>query len=123
MTNSPSDYDIGVIIGRFQVHELHEAHQNLINEVCKNHKKVIIFIGDNAHIPRSKRNPLGYKERELMIKQMYPNVTIMPLQDRRLDDVWSKQLDSRIREVYPTGSVLLYGGRDSFISHYKGLVS
>jgi len=120
MSDLSSEYDIGVIIGRFQVHELHEAHRNLIDEVCKNHKKVIIFIGDNAQIPRSKRNPLGYKERELMIKELYPHVTVMPLQDRRIDEVWSQQLDSRIREVYPTGKVLLYGGRDSFISHYKG---
>ena len=27
------DYDIGVIIGRFQVDELHDAHVDLINEV------------------------------------------------------------------------------------------
>lgn len=121
MTNQEySNYDIGCIIGRFQVHELHEGHRQLIDTVCQHHKKIIIFVGDNPQITRSKRNPLGYKERECMLREAYPNVTIMPLPDRKHDEVWSKNLDSRIREVYPTGSVLLYGGRDSFISHYRG---
>ena len=32
MTNDYSKYDIGVIIGRFQVHELHDAHKDLIEK-------------------------------------------------------------------------------------------
>ena len=39
----PSEFEIGVIVARFQVHKLHEAHIRLIDKVCENHKKVIIF--------------------------------------------------------------------------------
>ena len=36
------------------------------------------------------------------------------------DHEWSKELDRRIREVFPVGTVTLYGGRDSFIPYYSG---
>ena len=38
-------YSIGVLVGRFQVHELHEAHHYVIDQVVENHKKVILFLG------------------------------------------------------------------------------
>ena len=38
-------YDVGVIIGRFQVPELHQAHLDLIQAACNAHDKVIIFLG------------------------------------------------------------------------------
>jgi len=37
--------DVGIIVGRFQVHKLTEAHFKLIDTVLKRHKKVIIFLG------------------------------------------------------------------------------
>ncbi len=37
--------DVGVIVGRWQVDDLHEAHTRLIEEVRAQHKKVIIFVG------------------------------------------------------------------------------
>jgi bifunctional NMN adenylyltransferase/nudix hydrolase len=40
--------------------------------------------------------------------------------DHADDHEWSKELDRRIREVFPVGSVTLYGGRDSFIPYYSG---
>ena len=38
-------HTIGVIIGRFQVAELHEAHRELIETVLANHPKVLIYLG------------------------------------------------------------------------------
>ena len=37
--------EIGVIIGRFQIHTLHDAHVELIQHVLSLHSKVIIFLG------------------------------------------------------------------------------
>lgn len=121
-TNSlnPSDYEIGVIIARFQVHKLHEGHIKFLDHVCANHKKVIVFLGI-PQVGGTKSNPLDFATRKAMIQQSYPDVIILPHKDQRSDQRWSDNLDSEIR--IPFGSkitALLYGSRDSFIPHYKG---
>ncbi|SRR5258706_6898141 len=113
---------VGVIIGRFQVHELHEAHINLIDNVLSKHKKVIMFLGVSPVIG-SRRNPLDFVTRKAMITEKYGDKisAILPIHDNRSDINWSKEIDKRIKEVFPTDSIVLYGSRDSFIPHYKGV--
>lgn len=113
------NYEIGIIIGRFQLHRLHEAHKELIDTVSSRHKKVIIFLGVSP-VLGSTRNPLDFTSRKKMIQEEYPDIVVMSLPDKRSDDDWSRNLDTRIREVFPMGNVLLYGGRDSFLPHYRG---
>jgi bifunctional NMN adenylyltransferase/nudix hydrolase len=111
-------YPIGALVGRFQVHELHEAHKYLIDQVAENHKKVILFLG----VPKvvgTKKNPLDFDTRKRMIQHHYPDIVILALPDFGDDRRWSSELDKRVKEVYPIGEVLLYGGRDSFIPYYK----
>jgi len=112
------DYTIGAVVGRFQVHELHDAHKFLIDQVVNNHKKSIVFLG----VPKvvgTKKNPLDFDTRKKMVQSQYPETVILALPDFGDDQLWSQELDKRIREVYPIGNVLLYGGRDSFIPYYK----
>ena len=112
------EYTIGVLVGRFQVHELHDAHKYLIDQVAENHKKVILFLG----VPKvvgTKKNPLDFDTRKRMIQHHYPNIVILALPDFGDDKRWSQEMDKRIKEVYPIGEVLMYGGRDSFIPYYK----
>lgn len=113
-------YDIGVVVGRFQVAELSDAHKALINNVRENHKQVIIVIGVSPTLG-TKQNPLGYTARMKMIQKEFPDVIISYLMDKSSDKEWSKELDFLIRAICPLGSVCLYGGRDSFISSYKGI--
>ena len=120
MTKDFSKYNVGVIIGRFQIHELHEAHVDLIETVVSRHNRVILFLGVSPLIGTTK-NPLDFTSRKLMIQTKYPELNILALPDRRSDEVWSKYLDSRVKEIFPIGKVLLYGGRDSFLPHYKGV--
>ena len=112
------DYSIGALVGRFQVHELHEAHHYLIDQVVKNHKRVILFLGV-TRTSSTKKNPLDFETRKRMIQKHYPEITILSLPDFGDDKRWSQEMDKRIREVYPIGEVLMYGGRDSFIPYYK----
>jgi len=114
-----SKYEIAVIVGRFQVHQLHKAHCDIIESVMSNHKKVILFLGV-TQVVGSSSNPLDFASRKSMIQERYPELIVLALPDKRDDDSWSKNLDSRIREVFPIGKALLYGSRDSFIPHYKG---
>ena len=111
--------DVGVIVGRWQVDDLHGAHTNLIEEVRAQHKKVLIFVGV-SDILGSTIDPLDYPTRAAMLLHHYPDVTVLPISDASCDIEWSKNLDAAIREVCPIGDPLLYGGTDSFVRHYTG---
>lgn len=111
--------DIGVIVGRFQVHELHESHCTVIETVLSRHKKAIVCLGVSPTLV-TKRNPLDFVSRKEMLLAKYPNLTVIALPDVRSDEDWSTVLDARIREISPVGSVMLYGSRANFIDRYTG---
>lgn len=111
--------DIGVVIGRFQLHELHQAHRDLINHVLELHDKVILFLGTSPAISTQK-NPLDFITRKYMIEEDFKNLVVLPLPDNKSNDVWSNQIHIKVREIFPSGNVTLYGSKDSFIPYYKG---
>jgi len=113
--------DIGVIIGRFQINRLHDAHRSLIDSVLEKHSKVILFLGVAKSIG-TRKNPLDFASRKVMIEEEYGDKisAILPLMDMKNDMMWSRQVDEKIREVFSMGSVILYGSRDSFIPYYTG---
>lgn len=112
--------EVGVIVGRFQTHKLHEGHKALINEVLKNHKKVILFIG-SSRVLNTKKNPLDFASREKMLRAEYGSkLIIIQITDQRSNDTWSNLIDSKINETFPEKKSVIYGSRDSFISSYTG---
>tara|TARA_R110000796_G_scaffold162503_2_gene279283 strand:- start:2042 stop:3076 length:1035 start_codon:yes stop_codon:yes gene_type:complete len=115
----PKDYQVGVIVARFQVDKLHDQQRKIIDFVMSHHRKVIIFLGV-AKTPSTKRNPMDFATRQAMMQKYYPTAVILPLQDSRYDAKWSKILDNKISEVFSNSKPLLYGSRGSFIPHYQG---
>jgi len=114
------DYDVGCIVARFQVDELHEAHKQLIEFVSNRHKKIIILLGVSP-TPNSRKNPLPFVARQQMLKELYPDATIVPIKGFLDDTVWSKNLDSTIKDLITLQqTVVLYGSRSSFIASYTG---
>jgi len=111
--------EIGVIVGRFQVPELPVGQVELIQRVIDNHKRVAIFLGLTPGLV-TKKNPLDFITRKEMILKVFPNINILSLPDKANDSDWSLELDKRIREIFPLGEALLYGGRDSFKAVYTG---
>lgn len=110
--------DVGVLVGRFQVDELHEGHIKLLDTIVQNHSKTIIFLG-NSPCKCTVRNPLDFEARKLMITEAYPEVIVMYIQDMYSDKAWSMRLDSQISDLVGINSkVRLYGSRDSFIKYY-----
>jgi len=109
-----------VIIGRFQIHELHVEHKKLIEHVIERHHKVILFLGVSQAI-NTRKNPLDFVSRKVMIEELYGHrlSAILPLYDKKNDADWAKQVDDKIRELFPLGSVVLYGSKDSFIPYYE----
>lgn len=116
----PSDYEIGVVIARFQVNRLHPSQRELMDDVCKNHKKVILFLGIPP-VYRPESDPLDFATRKIMLQNDYQNIVILPLKDNRDDHKWSKNMDEQISLTFNGGKALLYGSRDSFIPHYHGV--
>lgn len=112
--------DVGIIVGRFQTHELHEAHIDLIQTVCNRHDKVILFLGLSP-LKFTRNNPLDFETRKQMVLERFPRITILYIKDCYDDEVWSKRLDEQISDnLGASQSVVLYGGRDSFIKCYTG---
>lgn len=111
---------IGVIIGRFQVSELTQGHQELFSLVQADNDSTLCLLGESA-LYGLKRNPLPFEVRKWMIEETQPEVMCLPLYDKSSDDVWSMQVDNIIALSFPMATdVTIYGGRDSFLPHYKG---
>lgn len=114
----------GVIVARFQLHELHEAHKDLIQSVVDRHERVIIFLGLSP-LKNTLNNPLEFKQRKAMIEEAFKgcekNIEIHYIDDNRDDHVWSKNLDKQLAKwLNPGQNATLYGSRDSFLKCYHG---
>lgn len=112
--------DVGVIVGRFQVHDLHDGHHDLIQSVVERHQKVVIYLGSTPGVLVTRNNPLDFQTRRVMVNTHYPDVNVLPMPDMPRDVDWSDELDRRISEVIDPASALLYGSRDGFASAYTG---
>lgn len=125
MKEITKNYTVGVIVARFQVAELHEAHRELIDTVLAQHPKVLIYLG-LSQVRGSINDPLDFQPRKQMILEAYPhdkypNLTIGYIKDNRSDEEWSKILDGQIKDTLsPSDTVVLYGSRDSFLTRYHG---
>ena len=115
----PETKDVGVIIGRFQLPELHEGHKKLFEVVMARHKRVLVLLGIPAWVG-GVSNPLDYKTREQMIRSNYPDATISYIKDRQTNEEWSQDVDKAIKNLYPFEKITLYGGRKGFITQYCG---
>jgi nicotinamide mononucleotide adenylyltransferase/8-oxo-dGTP pyrophosphatase MutT (NUDIX family) len=131
---------IGVICGRFQVDELHDGHQKLINQVVQDNDMVMFVLGTTY---KSKKDPLDFETRKEMIdyhfiSNKYLRPIIVQLRDHKHDDIWVENLDSLVNEaskIHITAmkkylnatnqeacsddfEITMYGGRDSFLETY-----
>lgn len=112
--------DVGVIIGRFQVDELHSGHHKLIVDVLNRHRKVLVILG-KAPVPHTQNNPLDFESRKQMLMRAYPELTVLYVRDVHDDERWSKQVDTVVSDwLTPNQTALLYGSRNSFINNYTG---
>lgn len=112
--------DVGVIVGRFQVHALHEGHKALIDTVKERHDSVMIFVGLSP-LRGTTSDPLDFAARKQMILEDYPDVHVYYIEDVMDDELWSRNLDRQVeRWKNPHQTVTFYGSRDGFVSHYTG---
>lgn len=112
--------NVGVVVARFQVDDLHDGHQLLLKAVDEENDIVIVVLG-TCQPKNTMENPLDFKTRSFMVKEILPGAVVVPLEDHVDDEEWSKSLDQLIWSMQQgQWSVRLYGGRDSFLSYYSG---
>lgn len=118
----------GVIVGRFQIHTLHDGHKRLFEEVAKRHNYLQVAVGC-AMMHGTMDNPLDYQTRSHMIRHHLEGMVslgeldgwnIYEIHDNACDYAWSDDLDNIIEIYRQSTNVVLYGGRDSFIPRYHG---
>lgn len=110
--------NIGVIIGRFQVPRLHSGHVQLIEYVRKRSYWTCILLGTSQIF--SRRDPLNFCQRKVMIREQFNDVSIFPLPNIPADIDWSRFVDATLESLYPCKNIILYHGRDSFVQFYSG---
>jgi len=113
---------LGVVIGRFQVPELHKGHKQLIQYAFDNYDHVLILLGLPKTGMPSDDDPLSANIRRALILEglIHPNkVTIQTIKGRSNDEVWSKNVDILIENMEYSNAELV-GGPDSFIPYYTG---
>jgi bifunctional NMN adenylyltransferase/nudix hydrolase len=110
---------VGVIVGRFQVPELHAGHRQLLRAAAATSDRVVVLLGVSPLDGYVCENPLTYTQRTSLFKG-FPDIILLPLMNQISDKDWSLSLDNLILGVAPLANVTLYGGRDSFASSYCG---
>lgn len=114
--------NIGVIVARLQIDELHSGHRSLIDRVKEVSDATVILLGI-SRARGTEKNPLDFETRKVMIQEEYPTINVIPVYDNKSDEVWSKNLDEIIESLIPNPQafqVTLHHSRDSFVSHYHG---
>lgn len=111
---------IYAIVARFQVPTLTPGHKHLLRHALGTGKKVVVVLGVAPQV--DSRNPLTFEMRRDMVELECPEVyMVLQHPDRPGDnETWSKGLDHLLRTVFPTASIALVAGRDSFKPFYTG---
>lgn len=116
----PKLKSLGVVIGRFQIHELHEGHVALLDYVNERHDQMLILVGHNM-VRFNTADPFPFHIRKQMLESRFPRATVLPLPDSPIsNEHWSAVVDEKVKSVSYTGEAVLYGSRDSFIPSYFG---
>lgn len=109
----------GIVVGRFQIDQLHKGHEAVIKQALDECEVVIVFIGCLT-LGATARNPLNYEARRQMIRARFSYVEPDRLYVIRLDDttggdkLWLDTILNGVeRRVGTLNNLRGYGSRDS----------
>ena len=83
MKNQNTPSSLGVVIGRFQVDDLHEGHLDLLSEVAHTNTQLLIIIGLSP-CRCTVYNPLDYDTRRRLLLEYFPQAKIAYINDVKL---------------------------------------
>lgn len=102
-----------VVVGRFQVQSLTEAHRALL-DAASAHGDLWVVLGSTGGQP-TESDPLDYSTRWVMLGREYVDCVVRELLDHPDNAEWSRRLDALVGP-----NATLFCGRDSFRKHYTG---
>jgi bifunctional NMN adenylyltransferase/nudix hydrolase len=113
-------YKTAVVVGRFQTSSLTAAHRSLLDKAAELADKVIIFLGVGP-LKLSTRYPLDFRTRQQLL-YTHPVVKekgiVLPQFDRKDNKDWVKSLEASIKSTGAEDSIVMVGGRESFLPIY-----
>jgi len=108
-----------VLVGRFQMHTLQEAHAEVLEMLLLEHDKVMLFLGSNP--APSDLNPMEWDVRAAMFEDYFSkDILVLEMPDMPDDRIWSQELDRRIMVHKPLGAVTVMGSPTGVINRYSG---
>ena len=119
-----SKRELGVIIARFQIPALTEAHRYLLEQVATRVERVLVLLGV-APVPFTKKNPLEFSLRLRMLidwwQGQYPgrDLMVLALRDSPTDEEWASHVDMAISYVNINGPATVFCGPDGSAPIYK----
>ena len=112
----------GIIVGRFQVADINAIHKKLFSKVLRKHKQIAFFVGSSP--APSDMNPIDLIFRiDMLVGKYGEKAEVLEMPDLPDDRIWSQELDRRILELRPEGSVTIYGTREGLTERYSGRYS
>jgi 8-oxo-dGTP diphosphatase len=116
---------IGIVIGRFQVPELHAGHIHLLQTALNENERLVIGVGVARSL--NSQNILDYGLRKLAIAAAMKTTSgpgkkydLIPILDEVSDLDWSRKLDEQLYQMFRGQEFTLYSGENGFASRYKG---
>ena len=90
---------LGVLIGRFQVPQMHEGHRFIVRQMMEQCDQVLVLFG-SANRTRSVKNPFTYRERREEALKLFPNIWTAPLNDYLYNDSqWMADVAATIEDA------------------------
>lgn len=114
--------NFAVIVGRFQVVELTEQHEQIFDKLFDEYDHVLAMVCLSS-IQGTKANPLDFASRQQMLNEKYPKLQIRYIKDVKSDKEWSYNLDLNIANYskgFWVNKIDVYGSKLNFIDHYTG---
>lgn len=114
---------LGIIVGRFQVDDLHMGHRSIFEYLKHNVDEVLVVLGEGP-LPTTANNPLAVKSRQYMIDSYLAELDIngisVSLKDHPDDKIWSQNLDDLIDRWNDHDEAVIYHSRDTSTEAYTG---
>ena len=110
-------YDLLVFVGRFQ--PFHRSHAAIVSAALGKAAQVLVLIG-SANTARSTRNPFTAREREVMIRESFPEageaLQIRAIPDYPyMEDLWLRKIQDAVKSVAESAGAKRIG----LVGHFK----
>lgn len=114
-------YKIAYVIAKFQVPDLHHSQIKFLSDLTVKYNEVRILL-DTPIAKGTIESPLDFDARYYMIKKYFPDINIVPLDDKKSDSGWSNLIDSFIKSHGSLNNSYIYLDVELY-PRYKGLIA